>query len=201
MDRSAIEKIVELGQPNIIKENGYNYTDKTLAVIKTPQVSTIIFNTIKGLVDTLKVEYENFSQTIIVSAETHKSIQVLAAIDSDDRTRENPYKAIGKTPHIEFNRYINSEDMIIALKSNFVETPELLDLVQLLGTIVEENGLTTLDDGFSQSVVVKKSIALKDNKVINPRIKLTPFRTFIDIEQPASEFFTKIKRGWRCSVV
>lgn len=195
MDKSAIEKIVNLGAPNIIKESEYTYTDKALSVIKIPRVETVNFNTIKGLVDTLKAEYKKFLQTIIVSAETHKSIQVLTAICPNDRTRENPYRAVGKTPRIEFDRYIRSEDMIIALKSNFVQTPELLELVQLLGTIVEENGLTTLDDGFSQSVVVKKGIALKDNAFINPRIKLTPFRTFVDIEQPASEFLLRLQEG------
>ena len=85
--------------------------------------------------------------------------------------------------------------MIIALKSKFVETEELLNVVQLLGNITNEQSAQTLDDGFTQNVVVKKGIALKENKNIKPIVKLIPYRTFLEVGQPESEFLLRLHDG------
>ena len=85
--------------------------------------------------------------------------------------------------------------MMIALKSKFVQTPELLELVKLLGSITEQNSAQVSDDGFSQNVVVRKGIALKDNRTINPIVKLKPYRTFAEIDQPESEFLLRLSDG------
>ena len=56
MDRSAIEKIEAMSKPNIVSENGYSYSDKSLNIISVPTVETVSFNTLRGLVETLKRE-------------------------------------------------------------------------------------------------------------------------------------------------
>ena len=85
--------------------------------------------------------------------------------------------------------------MMITLKSKFVETPELLDLVKLLGSITEENSATASDDGFTQNVVVRKGIAMKENKTVKPIVKLKPYRTFNEVNQPESEFLLRLSEG------
>lgn len=195
MDRTAIERIVELGAPNVVAEQGFNYTDKPLSVIKTPCVATLIFHTLKGLVDTLKKEFDNFSAPIIVSVKSEDEVDVHSAICVDDRTRENPYNCRAELVNIPFDRKLDYETMMITLKSKFVETPELLEVVKLLGTITEENSAQVSDDGFSQSVIVRKGIALKEGKVIKPIVRLKPYRTFNEVEQPESEFLLRLSDG------
>lgn len=192
MDKSAIEKIVALGAPNISEHNGYTYTDKPLSVIVKPQVKEIKFRTLKGLTETLKTEFNMFTSPLLVCVSEHDSVTVCSAISSIDRSRETPYSACAETPSFDFNRYISYESMIIALKSKFIETTALNELVQLLGTITEENNVRLVDDGFSQTVVVKKGVALKENKVVNPRVRLMPYRTFLDVSQPESEFLLRL---------
>lgn len=85
--------------------------------------------------------------------------------------------------------------MMIALKSKFVPTDELNELVKLLGTITEENRTAISDDGFTQSVNVKQGIALIGNKAVNPIVKLKPFRTFVEVDQPESEFLIRLRQG------
>ena len=184
MERAAIEKIVELAQPNIIEENGYKYTDKKLAVIELPKVKTMEFRTLKGLVDTLKSEINMFNKTVIINVVNANEVQVYSAIANDDRGREAPYEARAELPGIAFDRKLDYESMMITLKSKFVETAELLSVIQLLGTITEENSAQLSDDGFTQSVVVRKGVALKDNKVVKPIVKLKPYRTFLEVDQP-----------------
>jgi len=195
MDRTAIEKIVELCEPHIIERNGYEYSDKELKIIKKPTVSTIRLHTLAGLVDILKREYTNFDGPVIVSVDSEKHIKVYSAIDEDDRGREIPYDVAAELIEIPFDCRLDYETMMITLKSKFVETPELLDLVQLLGTITEENSAKLSDDGFTQTVVVRKGIALKDNKVVNPRVRLKPYRTFCEVDQPESEFLVRLSEG------
>jgi hypothetical protein len=195
MDKNFIEKIVELAEPNIITENGYVYTDKILSVIKTPQVSTMNFKTLRWFVDTLKKEYPMFHSPIIVNVIDAAKVEVYSAISSADRTRETPYHTEAELVHIDFNRNLDYETMMITLKSKFVETPELLEVIKLLGTITEQNSAQATDDGFTQTVVVRKGIALKDNKVVKPIVKLKPYRTFNEVDQPESEFLLRLSEG------
>jgi hypothetical protein len=195
MDRTAIEKIVELGAPNYHEENGYTYTDKQLHVVQEPRVPTLTFHTLDGLVNALIAEHEWFEAPLLISVEDEETVKVCSAISSIDRQREVPYIVRAELVDIPFDRKLDYETMMITLKSKFVETPELLDLVQLLGTITEENSAKLSDDGFTQTVVVRKGIALKDNKVVNPRVRLKPYRTFCEVDQPESEFLVRLSEG------
>ncbi len=195
MDRSAVEKIVELGAPNIHIEGGYAYSDKELKVIQEPKVRTLPFHTLSGLVHALLAEHENFVAPLLVSVTDEDTVTVHSAISSIDRMREVPYTVNAELIDIPFNRQLDYETMMITLKSKFVETPELLELVKLLGTITEENSAQLSDDGFTQTVVVRKGIALKDNKAVNPIVKLKPYRTFNEVEQPESQFLLRLSEG------
>ena len=195
MDRTAIEKIEELCEPHLIGKYGYEYSDKELRVVKKPTVSTIRLHTLAGLVDVVKKEYTNFDGPVIVNVDCEEYVRVYSAIDEDDRAREIPYDVTAELIEIPFNRRLDYETMMITLKSKFVETTELLELVKLLGTITEENSATASDDGFSQSVVVRKGIAMKEGKVVKPIVKLKPYRTFSEVDQPESEFLVRLSDG------
>ena len=195
MDRTAIEKIVELGAPNYHEENGYKYTDKKLNVIECPRVSELTFHTLDGLIYALKAEYKNFNGPLLIDVNDEESVTVYSAVQSTDRKREIPYRVSAELIEIPFNLRLDYETMMITLKSKFVETPELLELVKLLGTITEENSATASDDGFTQSVVVRKGIAMKEGKTVKPIVKLKPYRTFNEVDQPESEFLVRLSDG------
>lgn len=195
MDRTAIEKIAEMSAPNIIIENGYSYTDKEIHVIPEPKTKTVTFHTLRGLVETLKSEHEKFNAPMFVNVINYNTVEVFETLNTSDRSREYPYQATSETMNFDFGRCQDYETMIIALKSKFVETPELLNVVQLLGNITNEQSAQTLDDGFTQNVIVKKGIALKENRNIKPIVKLKPYRTFLEVEQPESEFLLRLHDG------
>ena len=195
MDRTAIEKIVELCEPHIIERNGYEYSDKALSVIKEPAVETMEFHTLNGLIYTLRSEHANFNGPLIINVKDEDTVVVYAAVNSNDRQREIPYEASAELIDIPFDRRLSYEAMMIALRSKFVETPELLDLVKLLGTITEENSATAADDGFTQTVVVRKGIVTKGTTAVKPIVKLKPYRTFNEVDQPESEFLVRLSDG------
>ena len=195
MDRTFVEKIEEMSAPHIETINGYEYSDKELLLVKEPTVKTIEFNTLRGMTEVLKEEINNFSSTIIVNVRSHNKVEIHSGIACSDRSREQPYVCNAELISINFDRWLDYETMMIMLKSRFVETPELLAVIQLLGTITDEKSAQAMDDGFTQTVVVRKGIALKDNKIVKPIVKLKPYRTFNEVEQPESEFLLRLSDG------
>lgn len=195
MERSAIEKIEEMSAPHLTNEYGYTYTDKDLDVVEVPKVATLKFHTLDGLVNSLKAEIKNFSAPVLIDVEDERSVTVYSSIFAADRGRERPYSVGAEVVTIPFDRKLDYETMMITLKSKFVETEALLELVKLLGSITEENFAQLNDDGFSQSVVVRKGIAVVGNQVVRPIVKLKPFRTFNEVDQPESEFLLRLSEG------
>lgn len=196
MDKTAVEKIVELGAPNLIEEYGRVYSDKPLSVVQQPTCSTLEFHTLDGLINTIKREYEDFERYLLIDVYDESTVVVYSSLHTfSDRKREKPYIVNAECVDIPFNRPVDYENMMITLKSKFVETPELLELVKLLGSITEENSATASDDGFTQNVVVRKGIAMKENKMVKPIVKLKPYRTFNEVDQPESEFLLRLSEG------
>ncbi|WP_303834634.1 hypothetical protein [Ruminococcus flavefaciens] len=196
MDKAAIEKIVELSEPHVINEYGVDYTDKPLYPVTLPSVKTLHFHTLDGLVNSLKAEYSNFSAPLLINVFDQNTVKVYAAINADmDRQREYPYDVHIEPEPIPFERKLDYETMMILLRSKFVQTPELAELVKMLGSITEESSATASDDGFTQNVVVRKGIAMKENKMVKPIVKLKPYRTFNEVDQPESEFLLRLSEG------
>jgi hypothetical protein len=100
---------------------------------------------------------------------------------------------LGRT--FEFDHFYALEDVIISLQTVFGDTKERADLLQLLGTIKDENVRTATDDGITQSVTVKAGIQIVEGKEAPNRVELVPFRTFREIDQPASPFVLRLRQG------
>lgn len=64
--------------------------------------------------------------------------------------------------------------------------------MDLLSRISKENGVTTTDNGVSQTVEARRGVALKTMVQVKPRVPLRPFRTFQEVEQPESEFLLRL---------
>ena len=64
--------------------------------------------------------------------------------------------------------------------------------MKLLSDITTGSKVTYNDNGIATSVVTKKGIDLQSNASIRPIIKLRPYRTFQEVEQPESQFLIRI---------
>lgn len=195
MIKAAIEKILEMAKPNEIELGGTKYIDKRLYAISAPRPEALEFKSLKGLCDTLKAELMASEERTIVRVTSASRVDVYTSPYGNDNQRTYLYSCKAQLPVHEFGRFISLESMIIALRSKYVRTGILDEHVQLLGSIFEESSVATLDDGISQSAVVKKGVALKANRTINPIVRLAPYRTFSEVEQPSSDFLFRLKEG------
>ena len=84
------------------------------------------------------------------------------------------------------------EAAIIELRSRFVPGPGVDYLLDLLSRISKDNGVTTSDNGVSQTVEARQGVSLKTMVAVKPRVALRPYRTFLEVEQPESEFLLRL---------
>ncbi|MED2748846.1 hypothetical protein P4307_32370, partial [Brevibacillus porteri] len=99
-----------------------------------------------------------------------------------------------------FERYHDVENFNISLQSAFVPNSDRDLMLKLVGNVKEEAVNTIGDDGVSQSVVAKMGVATVGNvKVPNP-VLLKPYRTFVEVEQPESNFIFRMRKGPECAL-
>ena len=195
MDASAITKIAELAKPNIEEINGRTYSDKGLILVTEPMCHSVKVNTLRGFVSIVKSEHNKLVSPLFVNVSAYDDVDTFTTLKGEDKTRDNLCTAVSETPEFEFDYWYGYGDMIIKLRTMFEQTSELEDIIRLLGNITDEQSVQTLDDGITQNAVVRKGINLKDRKNINPIVKLRPRRTFLEVEQPESEFLFRLKEG------
>lgn len=184
-----------LKEIQVIEHNGLKYFNNSLS--QMPEDAPTVFGT-KTLASLVE---------LIVKESSHNSLNDLI-VHVDGPTRVNVhtclrghldrfmlYSADAELPRINLGNYMDFEAMNIMLKSTFVETDAMDKLIALLGNIQEEDIQTTTDDGFSQKVVAKTGIATVSKVTVKPIVELTPYRTFIEVEQPRSEFLLRLQQG------
>lgn len=110
----------------------------------------------------------------------------------DERTREELMRARAIVNEFRFDEYYDQERFLIELQANFLETPDLLTIMQVAGNIKSGTTANYSDDGVSQKTTVKMGVELNDVIVPNP-VALRPYRTFSEIEQPESRYVFRIK--------
>ena len=56
----------------------------------------------------------------------------------------------------------------------------------------EAISVSTKDNGVTQTVEARQGVALNTLVEVKPRVMLRPFRTFLEVEQPESEFLLRV---------
>ncbi|TLS37763.1 hypothetical protein [Pseudalkalibacillus caeni] len=198
MIKEAIEYIVRLGNVESYKINGQEYSSERLHLIEKPKASPFQVRSLSGLVEYLKSNFDGVENLMIhISSPT----EVLAFTPvNDDYNRSEFIQASAMIPSFNFDRWYNTEEFNIKLQSSFVKNEDRDIMLKVVGNIKEENVNTIGDDGVSQAVVAKTGVASVGNvKVPNP-VSLKPYRTFVEVDQPESDFVFRMKSGPSCAL-
>lgn len=116
------------------------------------------------------------------------------------RTERNAVREGGVYSTISLNERTNTftegfrdfETAMIELRSKYQHTDDIDYLLKLLSSVKLEDSVKTDDNGLTQQVTVRKGIALTENAAVKPIVTLKPYRTFLEVEQPESEFLVRI---------
>ena len=79
----------------------------------------------------------------------------------------------------------------------FVETENLNRLAAMVSTITDKSEVKVEDDGFSMTVSQTSGTTIKkaEELHVNPIVRLAPYRTFCELEQPESKFLLRVRDG------
>lgn len=188
-----IERIVTENKVQVIEANGRTFATKDLVEImpRKDVAKEIRFSDLSSIVEIVKREMERFVLPIYINIETEKSVSVITSLDTE-KEREKPYSAVAEGSRFNFGSGYDYERFVIAIRSQFIQTPNTANLLQLLKKVSNIESVETSDDGITQSVVAKQGAMLASDVKISPIIRLAPFRTFIEVEQPDSDFLFRI---------
>lgn len=197
LNREFIDRIVDLSVPTVMEIGGLPHSDRKMNPIMPPMVESVKLSTLQGLVDAIKANMNGLgTEQCLVHVKEYSRVQVVA---------QNPDAWGRRVVHLEaesdafpdsafrFGQYVDQETFIIALQSRFVETEEQKQLLSLVSTLTSSHVGIAEDDGIRQKVTTMKGVALKNEQAIKPRVKLQPYRTFVEVEQPASDFIFRVR--------
>lgn len=151
-------------------------------------------NTLTGLIDYIKSAKERFESPLFLHVYDEKTVALRGVLDRDGG-RETLVMAHAIAPNFSYGRFHDSEELIIAFQSKFVKTEDRDLLLKVIGNVKEENVRSTGDNGVSQAVTIKTGIASADDVLVPNPVTLAPYRTFLEVEQPSSDFIFRMKDG------
>ena len=196
MIKKAIEYIVSLGKAETCEIGGYTYSDKPLSkiapVIPTPQEITV--HTLTSLVDYIrsKADISAKAGNMILEVESPVCVKFYTELNENSE-RSRIMRAVARIPEFDFNRFIDQERFIIGVQSQFVPDENRELLLKFAGTVEVGTIANYGDDGVTQKDTIKTGIASKSDAIVPSPIKLSPYKTFMEVEQPASEFIFRMK--------
>lgn len=199
---NAIDKVLTIArQPAaIFTIDGYDHIDtgREVRLFTPPVAGSLTVKTLDGFVGLLEQDFETFGAdgvNAIVQVKDHTSVRVIGRTsDRFGRRREffsADYLAPDRT--FAFNQYQSQENFIIGMRTAFVQTPAVDELVKTIGNLASQAEVRQEDDGMTQTATTKAGVVLKGEKTINPRVGLQPYRTFLEVEQPTSDYIVRLK--------
>ena len=169
------------------------------AKYKIPDPQCLDVASLKGVVDFIRQHKQDSFHVApaMIQVQGYNKVAVFSDIQkSGQRVKFCSAECMGVTEsNFKFGAYYDQEYMTIALQTLFVPTPTTEALLKIVGNVKSEATNDAMDDGISQSVAVKSGIAsVAKVKLPNP-VKLLPFRTFIEVQQPESICILRMRKG------
>lgn len=193
MLREMIQKIEEMAKPTFHEVDGQVFANQEMVLVadKKPMPRCIDLTGLDSICKMVRNEAEHVGLQIFIQVKDYKSVSVFTELDADE-DRLYLYSCVADTPGVTMGRFMAYENAVIELRSLYIPNKGTEHLLQLLSSISNESKVTSSDNGVTQQVEARSGIALNSMVKIEPRVTLQPFRTFVEVAQPESEFLLRI---------
>lgn len=202
MIKAALEYINELKEPVIKNIDGETYSDKPLSRISyAPYANAIKMKTLTSFVEYIKANIDSMAEKMIVHVVSPTEVHLYSSLD-DDRKREYLVEVNAELPDFRFGNFVDHESFVIALQSKFLPNTDRDLVLKFAGTVEDGTVAQYGDDGVTQKATIKTGLASKADAVVPNPVNLIPYRTFLEVEQPASDFIFRMKsaNGVQCAI-
>lgn len=194
MLRAFAEYIIGLKREETVVAAGNTYSTSDLTRLdKEEFVDPIQVRSLSGLVDYIKSNFDH-ERELMVHVASPTTVRVFDSLNRDN-DRRTYISAQAMLPEIQFERYLNRENFNVMLQACFVDSIYKGTVLKFVSSIIEENSVAQNDDGISQRVTAKTGIATRGEVDVPNPVSLKPFRTFVEVAQPESEFVLRLREG------
>lgn len=193
MLKAMIDRITELATPKTYEFENQLLSSQPLHFVmpKKARPKSIEVTGLDSICKLVRNEVNHIGKKLFIQVKSYRDVAVFTTLDGDEE-RFQMYTCSADTPSVTTNRYMAYENAVIELRSLYIPTPDQEYLLKLISSISKESKVTSSDNGVTQQVEAKSGIALKENVTVKPRVTLRPFRTFIEVDQPESEFLLRV---------
>lgn len=157
-----------------------------------------VLTSLDALIKLVKTEGCTIASPLYITIPEHRKAICFTPIQQDKRNyRSALYEAVATdVPGWNDTTKLGFEEASIALQTRFQATPDRDYALRLLSQITCGGKVTYNDNGVATSVVTQKGIQLQSTETIKPLVRLKPYRTFQELEQPESLFLIRVdERG------
>lgn len=206
MLKSLFEYVVGLSKANVVTIDGTVYTDKPLHLPEMPTIETLRTDNLSSIVNFIKnagdadLNYLDDTVQKIIHVEDAGKVNLYSSVCNEYMDRQKFMTAEWAGNKFPFGQFMDAEKFNILLQTCFMETDDLKVIQQVVGNLRDEAVQNYGDDGVSQSVTIRTGIATVGQVRVPSPAKLRPYRTFLEVEQPASLFILRMREGGQCAL-
>lgn len=183
---------VEAEKPEPVFINGRTYCTKDLTRYDEPdKAQPLRATTLTALVDYIENNKEELRNRMIIQVKSPTDVSLYSGL-LKERDRECLFEVRALPPVFEYDRGYDQERFLVALQSCFAPSEDRELVARFSGNIVNTQEANYSDDGVSQQAVMKTGITTKENVLVPNPVTLIPYRTFLEVEQPSSEFIFRV---------
>lgn len=193
MIKEAIQYFVELGNTRMEKVGDQVYSTQPIHRVKEPTPGAINVRSLSGLVEYIQSKFDG-DENIMIHVCSPTKVEAFTTFNRD-YDRKEMIKADAMLPEFIFDRFYDTETFNIKLQSCFIKDDERDIVLKVVGNIQEEDVNTYGDDGVTQTVTARTGVATLSKVVVPNPVSLRPYRTFVEVQQPASNFVFRMKNG------
>lgn len=201
--KDAIDRVVELAKPFTLETHGgHQFCSAILREVKPeiPSPERYAVDTLEALVKLIRTEGVAQSPLLYVRVNSARRVVVDSTYTGRDYAQYSRlplYEAVSDVPGITTNQSMTQEQAVVELQSLYAVTPDRDYLLSLLSRIDVNQGVSSVDNGISQEVSIRTGAVLKEQQTVQPIVRLQPYRTFLEVEQPASDFLLRLDKEGR----
>lgn len=201
MLKELYEAVRRDARPEAVLINGQQYTTGDVRPVLEKEPRCLDVTTLTALVDYLTANVDKLDvAALICHVESPESVAILSKLSENGFNQRKAFvRAKLEQMQLRLNAFLPGEEFNILLQSCFIEPddpPKATDrgmVIKYAANVTTTVEANTEDDGVTQAVTVRKGIAGKGvDRLPNP-VTLRPYRTFTEVEQPASRFVFRCK--------
>lgn len=183
----------------IVGQDGREYYDRNkyaLSELRTKRhPKTLNLNTLNGLIDYLKSDMNGINNKRLMVVIDNPTQIIVCEQDDEDFDRSVLVTVEALNPSIDFGCYEEASDFNVMMQSLFVDSDDRSTVLEFASALKIEKGTDVIDNGISQVTTIKDGVASLAKATAPNPVTLRPYRTFAEVEQPASQFIFRISKN------